>query len=104
MSQIDLSTFQVSPWLIVVVVIVIIAFVALAVNRGIRVHRQQTATGREELAGKTATVLKALTPEGIVLFRGERWKAVAEEGRMKVGEEVLINKVENLKLYVTKKQ
>ncbi len=103
MPEIDLSAFQIDPWLIAIVVIVLIAFIALTVNRGIRVHRQQTSTGREELVGKTATVMRALTPEGIVFFRGERWQAVAEEGKMRVGEEVVINKVENLKLYVTKK-
>jgi membrane-bound ClpP family serine protease len=53
--------------------------------------------------GKTAVVQTALKPEGIVLFRGERWTAVSEKGGIKPGEEVIINKVDGLKLYVIRK-
>ena len=102
--QIDPSWFQVSPWLIVIVVICVIAFIGFAVDRGIRVHRRQVFAGREELVGKSATVIEALKPEGTVLFKGERWAAVLEEGRVKPGEEVIITRVESLKLYVVKKQ
>jgi len=102
--QIDPNWFQVSPWFIAVVVICVIAFIALAVDRGIRVHRRQASAGREELLGKSAIVIDALKPEGTVLFKGERWAAVLEEGRVKPGEEVIITRVENLKLYVVKKQ
>ncbi len=102
--KIDPSWFQVSPWFIVIVVICVIAFIAFAVDRGIRVHRRQASAGREELIGKSAVVIEALKPEGTVLFKGEHWAAVLEEGRVKPGEEVIITRVESLKLYVVKKQ
>ena len=102
--QIDSSWFRVSPWFIAVVVIFVIAFIALAIERGIRVHRHQVSAGKEELIGKSATVVEALKPEGTVFFRGERWGAVVKEGRVQPGEEVIITGVENLKLYVVKKQ
>jgi membrane-bound serine protease (ClpP class) len=95
--------FQISPWLIATVVILVAASVAFVVHRIIRAHRRQAYTGREELVGKTAVVRAALDPEGIVLFKGERWTAVSEKGRVKPGEEVIITRVEGLKLYVTKK-
>ncbi len=95
--------FQVSPWLIAVVTIIIVAVFAFVISRIIRAHRRQAFTGREELVGKTAVVKTALEPEGIVLFKGERWTAVSEKGRVKPGEEVMITKVDGLKLYVTKK-
>jgi membrane-bound serine protease (ClpP class) len=94
---------QIHPWLIATVVIVIAAFLAFVVQRIIRAHRRQATTGKEELVGKTAVVKVALDPEGMVLFKGERWTAVSEKGRIKPGEEVIITKVEGLKLYVTKK-
>jgi membrane-bound serine protease (ClpP class) len=97
------ALFQVNPWLIATVVILIAAFFAFAVQRVIRVHRRQAYTGREELVGKTAIVKKALDPEGMVLFKGELWTAQSERGRVKPGEEVIITKVEGLKLYVSKK-
>jgi len=96
--------FQVNPWLIATVVICIAAFFAFVIQRVVRAYRHQPTTGREELAGKTAVVTAALEPEGTVLFKGERWTAVSEKGRVKPGEAVVITRVDGLKLYVTKKQ
>ena len=95
--------FSVDPWLIAVVVILIASFFAFVIQRIVRIHRRQAATGWEELIGKTAVVKAALEPEGEVFFKGELWTAVAEKGRAKPGEEVIINKVDGLTLYVTKK-
>jgi len=102
--QIDPSLFQLDPWLIVTVIICVIAFSAVTVIWGIRAHRRQVSAGIEELVGKTAEVKVALEPKGIVLVEGERWTAVSEEGRAEPGEEVIINRVDSLKLYVSKKE
>jgi len=96
--------FQVNPWLIATVVIVITAIFAFVISRIIRAHRRQASTGREELVGKTALVKVALDPQGMVLFKGERWTAEAKEGPVEPGETVTIDRVDSLKLYVTKKQ
>jgi len=96
--------FQIDPWLIAGVCIVITAFMVFIIQRAIVAHRKQAYTGREELVGKTATVKAPLNPEGMVLFKGERWTAVSESGEIKGGEEVVIKKVEGLVLYVVKKQ
>jgi len=91
-------------WLIVIVVIIFVAFSVFVVNRAIRAHRYQIGAGREELVGKTAEVKIALEPKGVVFIEGERWTAISEEGRVEAEEEVIITKVEGLKLWVTKKQ
>ncbi len=96
--------FRVSPWLIGVVSALFVGFFLFVIQRVIKIHRRQATTGWEELIGKPATVMSALSPEGQVLFRGEHWKAVSEEGNMDVGEQVIINKVENLKLYVSRNE
>ncbi|MBA7705908.1 hypothetical protein ES703_114750 [subsurface metagenome] len=98
------ALFQVSPWLIAVVAILIAAVFTFVITRVVRAHRRQAYTGREELVGKTAVAKTTLEPEGIVLFKGERWTAVAEKGRVKPGEEVTITKVDGLRLYVTRKR
>ena len=98
------ALFQINPWLIVASAIVVTAILVFAVTKVVQAHRRQSFTGREELAGKVATVKAALQPEGMVLFKGERWTAVSEEGRIEPGEEVVIEKVEGLKLYVIKRQ
>ena len=104
MFQIDLNWFQVDWWLIAIVVICIIAFLAFVINRGIRAHRRQASAGREDLIGKIAEVKIALKPKGIVFIQGERWTAISETGQVKPEEEVIITKVDGLKLWVTKKQ
>jgi len=96
--------FQVSPWLIATVSIIIAGFFAFVISRIIRTHRRQASTGREELIGKTAVVKVTLEPEGTVLFKGERWRAISEEGQAEPGETVIITKVDGLKLYVVKKK
>ena len=95
--------FQIAPWLIIIIVIGIAAFLAVSIIWGIRAHRHQVSAGREELVGKTAEVKIALEPKGVVFVEGERWTAISGEGRVEPGEEVVITKVDGLKLWVTKK-
>ena len=89
--------------LIIVVAIIIIAFVVLVVYWSIRAHQNKVAAGKEELVGRTAVVEIALEPKGVVLVEGERWTATVDKGRIEPEEEVIITKVEGLKLTVTKK-
>jgi len=55
------------------------------------------------LVGKSAEVITALAPKGEVFIQGELWKAILDEGQAQPGEEVLITKVDGLKLWATKK-
>jgi membrane-bound serine protease (ClpP class) len=96
--------FQIDPWLIVIVVIGIIVFLALTIIYGIRAHRRQVSAGREDLIGKVAEVNTVIDPKGTVFIEGERWVAISDKGRVEPGEEVIITKVEGLKLWVTKKE
>ena len=95
---------QVGPWSIAIVVISIVAFLAFAIIYGIRAHRQQVAAGKEELIGKTAEASSVINPKGTVFIQGEHWAAISDKGRIEPGEEVIITKVESLKLWVTKKE
>ena len=104
MFQINPDWFRVDLWLIILVVIGVVAFFAIAIIWGIRAHHHQVSAGREELVGKTAEVKIALEPKGIVFIQGERWAAISEKGRVEPGEEVIITKVDGLKLRVTKKE
>jgi membrane-bound ClpP family serine protease len=55
------------------------------------------------MIGATAIAKTPLDPTGTVLTQGELWTAASEGGRITPGEEVVISKVEGLKLWVTKK-
>ena len=103
MFQINPSWFRAEPWLIVLVIICVVLFIAAAVYWGILAHRRQVSAGREDLVGKIAEVREALEPKGVVFVEGEHWTAILDKGRGKPGEEVIITKVDGLKLWVTKK-
>lgn len=96
--------FGISPWLIVIVIIGIIVFIAFSVIYGVRAHRLKVSAGKEELIGKIAEADTVLEPKGMVFVNGERWTAISDKGRIEPGEEVIITKVEGLKLRVTKKE
>lgn len=104
MFQIDPNWWQIDGWLVALGIIGSIAFVVVTVVWGIRAHRGKVSAGREELIGKTAEVKEALAPKGMVFIEDELWTAISETGRVEPGEEVLISRVDGLKLYVTKKQ
>jgi len=95
--------FRVDPWLIAIVTIILVGVFFFVISRVVRAHRKQATTGREELVGKVAVARTALDPEGLVFFKGERWEAISEAGKIEPGEEVVITKMDGLKLYVTKK-
>ena len=100
---IQIGTLIIDLWVFILIVIAIIAFIAVAVNRGIAAHKLQAGAGKEELIGKTAEVITPLEPKGTVFVEGERWSAISESGPVEPGEEVIITRAEGLKLYVNKK-
>ena len=91
-------------WLIVVLAIIIVIVIVFVVIWSIRAHQRQVSAGKEDLVGRTAVVDIALEPKGVVFVEGERWTAIADKGRVEPEEEVIITKVEGLKLRVTKKE
>jgi len=79
------------------------AFAIFVVGAIIRGQRRRKATGAEGMIGKIAIAKTPLDPTGTVLTQGELWTAASEGGRVAPGEEVIITKVEELKLWVAKK-
>lgn len=90
-------------WLYVVIGVLVVAFIAFATYWSIGAHKNKVAAGKEDLIGNTAVVEIALEPKGIVLVEGERWNAILNQGRAEPEEEVIITKVDGLKLLVSKK-
>ena len=95
---------ETASWLIALIVILVVAFLVIAIVWGIKAHRNRIAAGREELVGRTAEVETALEPKGMVFVDGERWTAIIEKGSAEPEEEVIITRVEGLKLIVNKKK
>jgi len=96
--------FQVNIGLIILVAVFFAALLAFVINRVVVAHRRQATTGREELPGKITIVRTTLDPEGTVLHEGEIWTAILDQGQAEPKEEVIIERFDGLKLYVTKKK
>jgi membrane-bound serine protease (ClpP class) len=94
---------EVNRGLIAGVTTVIAAFCIFVIGAIIRGQKRRKATGSEGMIGKIAIVKTPLAPTGTVLAQGELWTAIAENDRIARGEEVVINKVEELKLWVARK-
>jgi membrane-bound serine protease (ClpP class) len=89
--------------LIAGVTVGITAFAIFVVGAIVRGQRRRKTTGAEGMIGTIAIAKTPLDPTGTVLTQGELWTAASEGGKVAPGEEVIITKVEALKLWVTKK-
>jgi len=94
---------QVDTGLIIGVTLGVAAFAIFVVGAIVRGQRRRKATGAEGMIGEIAIAKTPLDPTGTVLAQGELWTAASESGKVAPGEEVIITKVEALKLWVTKK-
>jgi membrane-bound serine protease (ClpP class) len=95
--------FQISPGVIAGVVIVFIIVGVFVIGAIVRTHRRRQQTGREAMVGMVAVARTTLDPTGTVFVHGERWQATLDEGKVEIGEEVVITSVDGLRLSVTKK-
>ncbi|MCQ9208370.1 MAG: nodulation protein NfeD [Omnitrophica bacterium] len=73
------------------------------ITRVIKAHRKKSTSGPEGLVGETARAKTSISPEGKVFVHGELWDAKSKE-KVKKGEQVIIEKVEGLKLIVKKRK
>jgi membrane-bound serine protease (ClpP class) len=96
--------FYLDPWVIALITVLVILFIVFVVIWTIRTYHQHIYAGKEGLVDKIAIVSEALSPKGSVLIEGELWTAIIDKGSAEPGEEVLVTKVEGLKLRVSKKE
>ena len=88
---------------IIIAIVFAIAFIVFVIYAIVRGQRLKLSAGVENIIGKEAVVQTTLNPKGTVLAEGELWTAIAEGSTIEPGEEVMITKVEGLKLWVTRK-
>lgn len=100
----ELFRLQVDWWAITLVAVCVAGIFLFMVGAVVRSHRRRPATGKEGLVGKMASARTVLDPGGMVFVEGELWTAISEGGRIEPGEEVVVTRVEGLKLRVAKKE
>ena len=100
----ELFQLQINWWVIAIVAVVITAVFAFVMAAVVRSQRRRSVTGKEGLMGSVAVAHTELDPTGMVFVEGELWTAKTDGDRIEPGEEVVIVKVDGLKLRVTKKE
>jgi len=98
------ETMHISFSMVITASIVLLAFSLLLLYLGLKAQKNKKITGVEGLIGSTAIVSNDIYPNSIgeVKVLGERWRAKSNQ-HCKIGDEVIINKIENLTLFVHKK-
>ncbi len=93
------------PLPIAVVAALLFGGLAFVIQRAIipTFHKKQV-TGAEGLRGLEGEVIKPLTPVGVILTKGEYWKAKSVGENIAVGEEVEILEIKGLTLIVKLKK
>ena len=98
----DIADFEMTGPIILAIVLAI-AFIVFIIYAIVKGQRLKLSAGVENMIGKEAVVQTTLNPKGTVLAEGELWTAIAEDSTIESGEEVMITRVEGLKLWVTRK-
>jgi membrane-bound ClpP family serine protease len=88
---------------IILAIVLAVAFIIFIIYAIVRGQRLKLSAGVENMIGREAVVQTSLNPKGTVLAEGELWTAIAEGSTIESGEEVIITKVEGLKLWATRK-
>jgi membrane protein implicated in regulation of membrane protease activity len=96
-------SIYINPWLLALAIVLVVVIIAVAIVLSVRTHKGKIATGQENLVGRKAVVRTALDPKGEVFVEDELWSAEIEGGTAAPEEEVIVTRVEGLKLYVTRK-
>lgn len=95
-----LPRLRVNPWLIASVTAGTAALFLFALSAGVRAQRLRVPVGVQTLVGAEGIVQVDLTPSGIVLAGSESWSAVAEDAPIRVGERVVVTRVDGVRLIV----
>jgi len=93
---------RVSKSIIISVAVVVGAFVLLAFTLAYKARVSRPTTGAEGLVGETGVVKTKIDRTGYVYLAGELWEAFADEV-IEEGTEIIVEKVENLKMKVKRK-
>ena len=64
----------------------------------------EPVTAPESIVGNEGVVEADLSPEGYVRVRGELWKASCPDGDINRGEEIIVTRLNGMKLTVQRKQ
>ncbi|MBL7119176.1 MAG: hypothetical protein ISS53_00670 [Dehalococcoidia bacterium] len=93
-----------SPGVVIAVVVVLAIWILVLYRIILSLVRRKQVGGREGMIGLQAKVVTPLNPEGLVKVRGELWKASCADGSIGSQEEVIVVRIDGLRLLVERKK
>lgn len=101
-----LSVFniRIPLWVTIVIALLLGGFAFMVHKVIIPSFHKKPVTGLEGMLGLEGTVIKPLTPFGLIRIEGEYWKAKSVDKNIAVGEEVEILRLNKLTLEVKCKE
>ena len=91
-------------WVTIVIALLLGVFAFIVHKVVIPSFHRKRVTGSEGMIGREGTVIKPLTPFGLIRIEGEYWKAKSIDKNIAVGEEVEILRLNRLTLEVKCKE
>ena len=93
-----------SPGVIIAVVVVLAIWILVLYRIILSLVRRKQVGGREGMIGLRGKVVTPLAPDGVVKVRGELWKASCRNDNIGSQEEVIVVRVDGLRLLVERKK
>ena len=90
-------------WAWIVIGLVLVGFIFVRTWAVLPALRRKKITGAEGMIGQSGEVVEPLTPDGVIRFGVEYWKAKSVDGDIEIGEDVEILRIERLRLEVRRK-
>ncbi|MEA2484994.1 MAG: hypothetical protein QOD46_105, partial [Actinomycetota bacterium] len=91
---------QLSPWAIVIAVVISLLFFVSVMTAALRVRLRRPITGEEGIVGTVGEARTDIAPEGTVFTKGKLWRARTMETGIAAGSSVQIKATEGLVLLV----
>ena len=98
-----LEAMEISMNIIILIVVLTALFFLFAITFAIKAQRKKPVTGPEGIVGETGIAFSNLKPDGEIKVHGEIWNAESIDDEIKRGEEIIVTKIINLKLFVKRK-
>ncbi len=99
--DVEEAKFVTMSWeIIAVAAVVTVGFFVLAVGLAVKAHKRKPETGAEGMIGLEGIAKEDIDPEGMVMIKGELWRAVAKDKPIKKGKKIRVVEVRDLTLVV----
>lgn len=100
----SMPQLSVSPWLLIAMTAMLVLFFTTVLAAGVRAQLRPSAIRTSLPIGSMGVAVSDLKPQGVVQAAGEQWTAIAVDGDVHAGDEVIVVGHEGLRVKVRKQR